>query len=592
MKRLFSLWPLAIPLCCLFTVAAAPQAGAQISVNSANPNNTAQGTVNLDVSVSGNGFKKGAKAQWFVTGTTNPGGVTVNSTTFNNSGQLTANITVSDTATTGGFDIQVTNSDGRTGKGTELFAIKTKGASACIVPTPLNIVPAATACAGSSGSTCLDSTFGNAIALPPGGLVLTNTDGSVPSVNDLDTAQAVFPQQMPDGTARILAIGTTTNPNVSGQQGIALVRYNTDGTLDTLFGTGGIARFFPTTIGGSSVRDGALDPSGNALAIMDAAGTTILARFTPQGLPDTTFHSSGYVSLSTLKPLAMVLQADGKIVVAGTRIVSKAVVGSVVRFNPNGSLDTSFGSAGQVNLNSLSLLYSVALQTVNSQQYILAGGGAASTAAFSMARLNPSGALDTSFGSSAGYSTTDFCGTGSTIFSVNVDTAGNILAGGTAALVANGPPKFGIARFDRNGLLDTTFGDPSTGGLTRSGRTLVDFYGYRNFIMSVRPVLDVNGNQVGYLAAGYAGQSTGPFTQNQYLVVVRFNLDGLLDTTFGTNGSGGLAIDFGGANNFVMKPAEHNTFVQSDGRIITVGTSGFVSGSNAGANFALARVWQ
>jgi uncharacterized delta-60 repeat protein len=570
----------------------APKASAQIQVNGANPNNSAQGTTNLNVIVSGSGFKKGAKAQWFVTGTTNPGGVTVNSTAFNNSGQLTTNITVAADAVIANFDIQVTNTDGRTGKGTELFAIKTKGASACIVPTPLNIVPAATACANPGGSTCLDSTFGNASTLPPGGLTLTNTDGSIPSVNDLDTAQAVFPQQMPDGTARILAIGTTSNPNVSGQLGIAVVRYNTDGTLDTLFGTGGIATFYPTTIGGSSVRDGALDPNGNALAIMDAAGTTILARFTSQGMPDFTFHSSGYVTLSTLKPFAMVLQADGKIVVAGTRIVGKALVGSLVRFNPNGSLDTSFGSAGQVNLNSLSLLYSVALQTVNSQQYILAAGGAASTAAFSLARLTPSGTLDTSFGSSAGYSTTDFCGTGSTVFSVNVDTAGNILAGGTAALVASGPPKFGVARFDHNGLLDTSFGDPSSSGLTRTGRTILDFYGYKNFLMSLLPVLDANGNQVSYLAAGYAGQSTGQFSQNQYLVLARYHLDGSLDTTFGTNGSGGLAIDFGSANNSVMKPAGHNTIIQSDGRITTVGTSAFVSGPNAGYNFALARVWQ
>jgi hypothetical protein len=128
--------------------------------------------------------------------------------------------------------------------------------------------------------------------------------------------------------------------------------------------------------------------------------------------------------------------------------------------------------------------------------------------------------------------------------------------------------------------------------LTRTGRTLLDFYGYKNFLMSLLPVLDANGNQVSYLAAGFAGQSTGQFSQNQYLVLARYHLDGSLDTTFGTNGSGGLAVDFGSANNYVMKPAEHNTFVQSDGRVTTVGTSGFVSGANAGYNFALARVWQ
>ena len=88
------------------------------------PNSATQGTINLNVTVGGKGFKAGAKAQWFISGTTNPGGVTVNSTAFVNSNTLTANITVSSTAYVGGFDIVVKNTDGRTGKGTELFAVQ------------------------------------------------------------------------------------------------------------------------------------------------------------------------------------------------------------------------------------------------------------------------------------------------------------------------------------------------------------------------------------------------------------------------------------------------------------------------------------
>jgi len=65
-----------------------------------------------------------------VTGTTNPGGVTVNSTSFVSSTQLTANITVSSTATISGFDVQVANADGRTGKGTDLFAVTQEGTPA------------------------------------------------------------------------------------------------------------------------------------------------------------------------------------------------------------------------------------------------------------------------------------------------------------------------------------------------------------------------------------------------------------------------------------------------------------------------------
>lgn len=95
----------------------------QIQVTAADPPSTAQGTLNLNVKVTGKGFKNGAKAKWFVTGTTDPGGVTVNSTTFVSGTEVTANITVTDTAVIANFDIAVSNADGRGGKGTELFAV-------------------------------------------------------------------------------------------------------------------------------------------------------------------------------------------------------------------------------------------------------------------------------------------------------------------------------------------------------------------------------------------------------------------------------------------------------------------------------------
>jgi hypothetical protein len=99
----------------------------QVQVTAAEPPTAAQGTVNLNVRVNGKGFKNGAHAKWFVTGTTDPGGVTVNSTTFVSSTELTANITVDDAATIANFDIYVQNSDGRGGKGTELFAVTPQG---------------------------------------------------------------------------------------------------------------------------------------------------------------------------------------------------------------------------------------------------------------------------------------------------------------------------------------------------------------------------------------------------------------------------------------------------------------------------------
>src|SRR6478609_3211251 len=88
---------------------AASPLSAQIQVDSASSSAAPQGTINLDVVITGNGFKRGAVAQWFVTGTTNPGGVTVNSTTVKGATQLSANITVAANAVISGFDIVVRN---------------------------------------------------------------------------------------------------------------------------------------------------------------------------------------------------------------------------------------------------------------------------------------------------------------------------------------------------------------------------------------------------------------------------------------------------------------------------------------------------
>jgi hypothetical protein len=128
--QITSSWSLQrLALVTTFVVLSVASVGAQIQVNSTSPNSAAQGTINLNVTVNGNGFKKGAKAQWFITGTTNPGGVTVNSTTFNGSSSLTANITIASGATISGYDVAVTNADGRTGKGTDLFAVTQSSSS-------------------------------------------------------------------------------------------------------------------------------------------------------------------------------------------------------------------------------------------------------------------------------------------------------------------------------------------------------------------------------------------------------------------------------------------------------------------------------
>jgi hypothetical protein len=119
----------------LLVLSSAPQILAQeIKVTSADPASAPQGTVNLNVTIRGSGFKKGAQANFFITRTEDPGGISVNQTTFVNSAELVANIDIADAAVISTFDIQV-SSNGRRGKGTELFAVTEKGNSlASLIP--------------------------------------------------------------------------------------------------------------------------------------------------------------------------------------------------------------------------------------------------------------------------------------------------------------------------------------------------------------------------------------------------------------------------------------------------------------------------
>lgn len=104
-----------------------PLRAQNVQVTSANPPAAPQCTQNLNVTIGGNGFKKGAHAKWYLSGTFDPAGVTVNSTAFNSPSQLTANISAACDAKTGSFDVVVQNTNGSTGKGTGLFQVTQKG---------------------------------------------------------------------------------------------------------------------------------------------------------------------------------------------------------------------------------------------------------------------------------------------------------------------------------------------------------------------------------------------------------------------------------------------------------------------------------
>ena len=285
----------------------------------------------------------------------------------------------------------------------------------------------------------LDTTFGP----NHNGLVTTSILGD-------DTAFGGIVQ--PDGKIVVCGIGSTSSSSITTSE--ILVRYNSDGTLDTSFGNGGIITM--TIVPGvrqgfGSVALETINVGGIPTTKIVAGGTfyptgSVLARFNLDGSLDPSFGSGGTVILQTVNPVVVVqgvtIQPDGKIVEPGTATNSQGVRdAAVVRFNVDGSLDTSFDPNGPmpglVDLGVAGLADRLILQPDGK---ILVGGYA--TSPTMLARLNGvDGSLDATFGTNGLVLMTL---TGSpTVKGLALQSDGKIvMAGG-----ANSNGDFAVARF-------------------------------------------------------------------------------------------------------------------------------------------------
>jgi FG-GAP repeat len=300
---------------------------AQIQVTSASPNSAAEGTINLNVIVGGSGFKKGATAQWFVSGTTNPGGVTVNSTMFNSNNQLTANITISSTATVSSYDILVTNADGRSGKGTGLFSVTSNGGgvnSGCTTlgtPSGWSLV-ATLNYANSSGTPQYGPYFGTAVRVRP--VVLTAGTQSRTVL-----VAAVVPRAANPGPIEIFFLNPATG-------------YVLDGTV--IVGTQVQPHVtVPMSVGVNSLEAGDIDGNGVPDFAVSSGGEALVT----MGSED----PNGIVSYSS--PLSV--PASGKGLAIGdldgsTVLITGASGGAVYIYQFNGSATTpGFSLLGTIN---------------------------------------------------------------------------------------------------------------------------------------------------------------------------------------------------------------------------------------------------
>ena len=364
----------------------------------------------------------------------------------------------------------------------------------------------------------LDPTFGT------GGTVTTNFGGV-----------SVSPLTAVEQSNGNIAVVTGLGNGVPGDEDFALVRYTSNGTL---IGTTRAA-FFNNGI--NSPTAVAVQSNGNIVVAGTASGTDqpnvfAIARFTPSGQLDTSFGDGGLVTtdISGVFPSvsAVIVQPNGQIVVGGVsgsghRNVPPSTV--LVRYDSNGSLDTTFGAGGIVQ-EVTAVGEPLALAQLSNGDYLAVSGNQLSPEAGVVVEFSSTGVLQSTVTPAtvvaASPSTPELVNP--VIFQPNGDYI-------WAETVGNGFQRQAVEafRFSETGVADPSFTSIK-----------ITFGGQR-----------VNEPQA------IALQSNGKIVVGGMSGLARLNSNGQLDATFGNGGS--LATF-------------HVTglLIQTDGKIVAIGSSG------------------
>ena len=359
---------------------------------------------------------------------------------------------------------------------------------------------------------------------------------------------------------KLIVVGRT---GPTSNYDFAVARYDPNGTLDATFdGDGKVV----TAITGTQdvayavavQNDGKILVSGGANG--GPGATFCVVRYNPNGSLDNTFGRNGIVMgpfpvTFTFAGQAIALQNDGKILVGGA-VTGDQLDFAVVRFNSDGSLDNSFDNDGYaqtpINPGSVDQAFVLAIQTDGK---ILMGGRTRQTVPslgpfhLTLVRYNTDGSLDNNFAAGGVFTYSLPGGSDNVAYGLAVQTDGKIVVSGHSGLMGNA--EFMLLRLNSTGLLDNSFdGD---------GIATTDFFGGNDLARSMR--LQADGKII------LSGSSLNGTDQN--FALARYNTDGSLDNTFGTGGKYVVAND-GNEDAYGMAMSGTTIYL---GGIITVGSS-------------------
>jgi len=384
---------------------------------------------------------------------------------------------------------------------------------------------------------------GKILLLSGGTLIRYNTDGSRDHTifkNDNFEISSIAVQS--DG--KILSGGGAGNSN------LALARYNTDGSFDNTFNRNGIltdiARAENTGYRKTAVqKDGKIVAAGSYWNEKDF--DLAIARYNTDGSADNTFSGDGIQTTDSTShndyAKTVAIQKDGKIVVAS--------VNAIARYNTDGSLDKTFSGDGKVTADSIDI-NSVAIQSDG--KIVVAGGQRQNIYNVdtypAVARYNPDGSVDKTFGADGKQIVAlrgffdYFDGIASSIVIQNDQ---KIVIGGSFNYTYFGDrgevdrfDSVGLVRFNINGSLDTTYSHTGKKIFTGSNTTS---YGYAGSSVITKQDDDK------IVVAGIVGYK---------FITGRVNIDGSTDTSFK------------GINYAIQEPVDTITSIalQGDGKIV------------------------
>jgi uncharacterized delta-60 repeat protein len=334
----------------------------------------------------------------------------------------------------------------------------------------------------------------------------------------------------------------------------------TNGLFDRSFGINGQVQFNFTSSTGNTLLATAIQADGKVVAVgstndFTATQNFALARFNPDGTLDTNFGNGGRVTTDFGLNLpdqatSVVIQSDGKIVAGGwTTTQSGASEFALARYNPDGTLDKNFGNGGLVvtPFNGGATLSGLALQPDGK---ILAAG---SNGNFILVRYNADGSRDSTFGTGGIAITGGPLGNGGTARAILLQPDGKIVLGGQTA---NG--QSAVARYNPNGTLDTGFGN---------GGIVITTFGFHQG-ETIRALALLPDNRIVATGAVNALNATSDIS------LLCLTPDGRLDVTFGTGGL--VHTDLGNSDD-----AGNAVVVTADGHIVVAGSRAVPGGSDA-----------